>query len=154
MNNPHRPTGPLEPLPPAPGPRPKRVRFADTLNPRVRAWLTRTARCRAHLQTIVDRHAKPHTAGGQSLAGDEYARRIAAGDRTVLFDALTYVWVEVGDIRDEILAEMDATPPTRHPPGSPGKVAVMAARMAAGNSLFVPGDAGGPTAADALRDTA
>jgi hypothetical protein len=33
--------------------------------------------------------------------------------------------------------------PTHHPPGSPGKIAVLAARWAAGLPLFHPGDAAG-----------
>lgn len=36
-----------------------------------------------------------------------------------------------------------AAEPTQHPPGSPGKIAVMQERVAAQVSLFHPGDAGG-----------
>lgn len=121
----------------------RRVRFARSLDPRLREWLTRTARAHAHLATIVRRFARPEQAGGASLLGDEYAARIASGDKSVLHDALSYSWGELGAIRDEISAAMDAAPPTRHPPGSPGKIAVLAARLAAGDSLFVRGDADG-----------
>jgi hypothetical protein len=48
---------------------------------------------------------------------------------------------ELDAIREEVHALMESTPPTPHPPGSAGKVDAMAARFAAGDSLFVDGDA-------------
>ena len=75
------------------------------------------------------------------MLGEGYAERVARGDRTILFDAVTYCRDELDGIRKDIGKRMDSTPPTHHLPGSRGKVEVLAERMYRGDSLFVDGDA-------------
>lgn len=118
----------------------RRTRLDQGLPPELLAWLRRTTRVHAHLLAIVRLYGDPKKAGGQSLEGEAYAARLARGDRTMLYDALTVAREELDGIRDEIERAMDSTPPTRHLPGSPGKVDVMRERMYRGDSLFVPGD--------------
>jgi hypothetical protein len=118
-----------------------RVRFAPSVDPKLRVWLTRTARCHAHLSGVTRAYTNPAKAGGASLLGDEFAQRIAAGDRSLLYDALGYVRDEVDALRDEIARVMESCPPTRHLPGSRAKVDLMMRRLEQGYSLFVPGDA-------------
>ena len=73
--------------------------------------------------------------------GDDYAARAARGCKTLLHDCLTHCRDELDQIRDEVVAAMDAVPPTTAPPGSPEKVEELAARFARGDSLFVERDA-------------
>jgi hypothetical protein len=119
----------------------RRVRFAPSTDPQLRAWLSRAARCHAHLCGVVRVYANPGKAGGASLLGDDFAGRIAAGDRTLLFDALGFCGDEIAALRGEICRVMDSAPPTPHPPGSREKVEVMMRRLELGYSLFQPGDA-------------
>jgi hypothetical protein len=138
-------TGPLEAvtIPPARprGDASRRTRIAAEVDPQLRGWLQRAVRAHAHICATVRRFGNPHTAGGSSLRGDEYSERIARGDRTVLFDCVTFCIEELTGIREDIQQIMDATPPTHHEPGTPGKVEVMAQRLQNGDSLFVEGDA-------------
>jgi hypothetical protein len=83
----------------------------------------------------------PTRAGGQSLHGETYADRAARGDRTLLHDCCLFIVDEMNELRREILAEMDAAPPTHHQPGSRGKVDEMERRANGGYSLFIVGDA-------------
>ena len=118
----------------------RRPRIATVVDPELRGWLQRAARAHAHIAAIVRLYGNPSKAGGQSLLGETYAARVARGDRTILHDCVTYARDELDGIRADIETRMNATPPTRHPPGSRAKVDVMAARLEAGDSLFVAGD--------------
>lgn len=133
-------------IPPGPNPNDpnRRVRFAPSTDPQLRGWLTRAARCHAHLCGVVRLFSNPHKAGGRSRLGDEFAARIAAGDRSFLYDALGFCRDEIDGLREQIAAVMDSAPPTPHPPGTPGKLAEMMRRLETGYSLFVPGDARDP----------
>ena len=122
----------------------RRVRFAPSTDPQLRTWLTRAARCHAHLCGVVRLYSNPAKAGGQSLLGEDFASRIAMGDRSLLYDALGFCRDELDDLRGQIECVMDAAPPTPHPPGSPGKVDEMMRRLERGDSLFVAGDARDP----------
>ena len=122
----------------------RRTRLAAEVDPQLRGWLQRCARCHAHITTIVRLFGNPGRAGGQSLHGETYAARAARGDRTLLFDCCSFVVDEMDELRREILAEMDAAPPTHHPPGTRGKVDEMERRSNAGYSLFIRGDADVP----------
>jgi hypothetical protein len=119
----------------------RRTRMTITADPQVKAWLRRTASCHAHLCYIVRLFGKPETAGGQSLQGEDFAARAAAGDRSLIFDALTFLGDQIADLRHEIANEMANTPATTAIPGSAEKVAVMFARAEAGYDLFIDGDA-------------
>lgn len=88
-------------------------------------------------------YGNPSRAGGQSLQGDTYAARAAAGDRTLLHEALTLSIDELTEIREELEAEMAAAPPTAALPGSKAKVDEMAARAERGDALFIDGDSKG-----------
>jgi hypothetical protein len=114
---------------------------AAELHPQIRAWLRRVAMLHAHLQWLVRLFRRPETAGGQSLQGEDFAARAAAGDRSLIFDALTFLGDQIADLRQEIANEMANTPPTTAIPGSAEKVAVMFARAEAGYDLFIDGDA-------------
>jgi hypothetical protein len=128
--------------PPAYGIAPQsRVRFAPSVDPKLRVWLTRTARCHAHLCGVVRVYTNPGKAGGASKLGEEFAQRIAAGDRSLLYDALGFCRNEIDELREEIARVMESCPPTHHMPGSPAKVDLMMRRLEQGYSLFVPGDA-------------
>jgi len=120
----------------------RRTRLDKGLPPELREWLTRATRIHAHICYIVRLFGNPSQAGGQSNAGDTYEARAARGDRTLLYDALTYCGDEMEMLRAEIEAAMEAAPPTDAEPGSREKVAVMLARAEAGHSIFIPGDAG------------
>lgn len=122
----------------------RRTRIAAEVDPELRGWLQRCARVHANIATTVRMFGNPTRAGGQTTWGDNYAERVARGDRTVLYECLTFCRDELSAIREEVHQRMDATPPTRHQPGTRGKVEVMAERMQNGDSLFVPGDAKTP----------
>jgi hypothetical protein len=89
-------------------------------------------------------YGAPDRAGGQSLRGDTYAARAAAGDRTLLHEALTLSIDELNHIREEVEAVMAAAPPTPAQPGSKEKVEEMARRVERGESLFIEGDGSRP----------
>lgn len=119
-----------------------RVRWPDDLDPQLRRWLTRVQRVQAHLRSTLLIYSTKRNVGGDSLIGnDDYARRAAAADRTILYDALTLALDEFGDVREQVQTVMDSPRPTAAVPGSPEKVAVMEARAKAGFSIFVDGDA-------------
>lgn len=129
------------PRPKAKGEENRRTRLEKGLPPELVNWLHRTTRVHAHLLAIVRLYGNPSRAGGPSNEGDGYAARAARGDRTLLYDALTVSRDELDTIREEVHALMESTTPTSHEPGTPGKVEVMVKRFAAGDSLFVDGDA-------------
>jgi len=118
----------------------RRTRFEKGLPEDLVGWLRRTVRVHAHLLSIVRLYGNPSRAGGQSLEGEAYAARAARGDRTMLYDCLSVARDELDAIRDEVGRVMDSAEPTRHPPGSPGKVEVMAERLHRGESIFIAGD--------------
>lgn len=119
----------------------RRTRFSPEIDSELRGWLQRAARAHAHIATIVRLFGNPGKAGGQSLAGEGYAERVARGDRSVLYECVTYAREELDGIREDIQKRMDAAPPTHHLPGSREKVDVMAQRMFNGDTLFIEGDA-------------
>lgn len=120
----------------------QRARWPDDLDPKLRRWLTRVQRVQAHLRSTLLIYSTQRNVGGDSLIGnDDYARRAASADRTILYDALTLAIDEFGEVREQVQAVMDSTPATHAIPGSPQKVAVMEARAQAGFSIFVDGDA-------------
>lgn len=121
----------------------RRTRLRTGLCPRLAQWLRRTARVHAHLCAIVRLYGSPTRAGGQSLQGETYAARAAAGDRTLLHESLTRSIDEITAIREELEAEMAAAPPTAAPPGSKAKVNEMALRVERGDALFIEGDSKG-----------
>jgi hypothetical protein len=121
----------------------RRTRLRSGLCPRLAQWLRRTARVHAHLCAIVRLYGSPTRAGGQSLQGETYAARAAAGDRTLLHESLTRSIDEITAIREELEAEMAAAPPTAAPPGSKAKVDEMARRVERGDALFIDGDSKG-----------
>lgn len=77
-----------------------------------------------------------------------YHSRAAAGDPTILHDAICVTIDELVEIRDEIQAHMDAAPPTTATPGTKDKIEELARRAERGESLFVDGDADGPAPPD------
>lgn len=119
----------------------RRTRIAAEVDHELRGWLKRAAAAHAHIACIVRLFGNPARAGGASLQGEDYAERLARGDRTILHDCVTFVRDEMDELRRDIERRMDDTPPTAHLPGTPQKVAVLAERMANGHSLFLDGDA-------------
>jgi hypothetical protein len=119
----------------------RRTRIDPSVDPQLRAWLHATTRIHAGLCALVRLYGQPHRAGGAGVAGDCYADRLAAGDPSLLFDALGVAADQITDLRDQIGAWMDSAPSTTAPPGSPGKVQAMVDRAALGHSLFIAGDA-------------
>lgn len=81
-----------------------------------------------------------------------YHARAAAGDPTLLHDAICVTIDELVEIRDEIQAHMDSAEPTTAAPGTKDKVEELRRRYERGDSLFIDGDADGPAAADGLAD--
>lgn len=118
----------------------RRTRLEKGLAPELADWLRRTVRVHAHLLAIVRLYGNPSKAGGQSREGEAYAARAARGDRTMLYDALSVARDELDTIREEVYRVMESASPTKHPPGSPEKVAIMAERLHRGESLFITGD--------------
>jgi hypothetical protein len=119
----------------------RRTRLEKGLPQELVGWLHRTVRVHAHLLSIVRLYGNPSKAGGQSNEGEAYAARAARGDRTMLYDALTVAREELDAIREEVHQVMESAPATMLPPGSPGKVEVLAERFYRGDSLFIARDA-------------
>jgi hypothetical protein len=120
----------------------RRTRIDANVRPQIREWLVATTRVHAGLCSLVRLYGQPQRAGGAGLAGDCYVDRLAAGDPSLLYDALGVAGDQITDLRDQIAAWMDAAPPTDAVPGSPGKMQAMMDRAAIGRSLFIDGDAG------------
>lgn len=109
----------------------------------LREWLTRITRCHAHLCAIVRLYGDPDRAA-RGANNSIYHARAAAGDPSLLHDAITVTVDELLAIRDEVIAHMDAAAPTAASPGTREKVEELARRAERGDSLFVDGDADGP----------
>jgi len=78
-----------------------------------------------------------------------YHARAAAGDPSLLHDAVCVTIDELVEIRDEIQQYMDdAAAPTSAAPGTAGKVEELRRRAERGESLFVDGDTDGFDPAD------
>lgn len=75
-----------------------------------------------------------------SNQGNLHVARAAAGDPTLLHDSLGVAIDELTDIRREVIAVMDAAPPTKAKAGSFAKVEEMRRRAEAGQSIFIDGD--------------
>lgn len=95
----------------------------------------RVTRCHAHLCTVVRIYGNPEKAGGASNHGNDYVRRAASGDRSILHDALIRTGHALYEIADEVEESLDLEPTTALP-GTPEKVEVMAERAAEGLPLF------------------
>jgi len=124
-----------------------RTRLSPKVGQPLRGWLVQAAQAHAVLLGAVRLLGQPEKAaeraGGQSNAGDVYAARVAAGDPSVLHDALVAAADIIETIRRDVAAHMDDVEPTSAAPGSVQKLAVLAARAAGGRSLFC--DADSPT---------
>ena len=123
-------------LPKAEAKQNRRCRFQSHLSPKMRKWLTATARVHARLCAIVRLYNAPHRAGEGVLTD-----RLAGEDKTLLFDALNAAAFEIDLIREQVSEQMAKAPPTSAPPGSHEKVSQMAARFDRGEWLFIEGDA-------------
>lgn len=119
----------------------RRTRIGRHVAPQLRAWLQDCSRIHAHLCSIVRLYSQPDRAGGAGLEGDCYTQRLAAGDPSVLHDALGVAADHILALRAEIGAWMDDVQPTDDQPGSPGKLQTMVDRAAVGRSLFCDRDA-------------
>ena len=114
----------------------RRTRFQSHLSPKLRRWLTATARVHARLCAIVRLYNAPQRAGEGILSV-----RLTREDKSLLFDALNAAAFEIDLIREQVSAEMGKALPTSAPPGSHEKVTAMAARFDTGQWLFIDGDA-------------
>ena len=120
----------------------KRVRWPDSLDPKLRKWLTRVQRVQAHLRSTLLIYSARRNVGGDSLIGNHaYNERAASYDRTILHDALLLARDEYDEVIREVQAVMDSPKPTAAAPGSREKVDVMEQRARSGYSIFVDGDA-------------
>ena len=114
----------------------RRTRFKSHLSPKMRKWLTATARVHARLCAAVRLFNSPQRAG-EGILSDRLTRE----DKTLLHDALNAAAFEIDLIREQVSAEMAMALPTSAPPGSHQKVSEMAARFDRGEWLFHDGDA-------------
>ena len=118
----------------------RRLRWPDELCPKLRKWLTRVQRVQAHLRTTLAIYTTAKNIGGHEK-NDNYDRRVAQGDRTILHDALALAIDEYTEVFGEVQALMDSAPPTAARPGTREKVDVMEARAQDGFSIFIEADA-------------
>jgi hypothetical protein len=118
----------------------RRLRWPDELCPRLRKWLTRVQRVQAHMRTTLAIYAKNSNIGG-AAGNNNYLRRVATGDRTILHDVLALAIDEYGEIFHEVQAFMDSAEPTTARPGTREKVDVMERRANEGYSIFIADDA-------------
>lgn len=114
----------------------RRCRFQSHLSPKMRKWLTATARVHARLCAIVRLFNAPQRAGQGT-----FSVRLTREDKSLLFDALNAAAFQIDAIRQQVSAEMDKALPTSALPGSAEKVSAMAARFDRGEWLFHDGDA-------------
>ena len=114
----------------------RRTRFQTHLSPKMRKWLTATARVHARLCAIVRLYNSPQRAGEDILTV-----RLTREDKSLLYDALTAAAFEIDAIRESVSAEMGKALPTSALPGTHEKVSEMAARFDRGEWLFMDGDA-------------
>ena len=114
----------------------RRTRMSKAVDPQLRGWLMRVMRVHAHLCTVVRIYGNPEKAGGASNHGNDYVKRAASGDRTILHDALIRSGHTIYEIADEIEEAADLLTPTDALPGSAEKVEVLADRAAEGMPLF------------------
>jgi hypothetical protein len=115
----------------------RRTRLSPRIGKRLAGWLRRVSRVHAHLCNVIRLYGRER----KSASGtNEWRARALAGDQTILADALIVAVTELSEIQASIDAAMANTPATAAPPGSPEKVAVMAARVAGGFALFIDGD--------------
>lgn len=120
-------------LPPAKG---KKRRMPDRLSPSLRKYLTRLARIGARVTWCIELLYKPET-GGQG----ELCERARSGDHTLVLDTVREVEHQASQLGDDIEAYMQPQVVCRAPPGTPTKIAVLAARVAQRKALFTDGDA-------------
>ena len=102
-------------------------------------WLHRVRTVHGWLHSGVNVYARPETAGGRSLAGDNHAARAAAGDRSLLHDLLTRSVEELEAVREEVWAAMTPGPLTSQP-GTKERINELARRVAAGQTLHTESD--------------
>lgn len=118
----------------------RRTRIGNRVSHSLGQLLRRVATVHASLCGVIRLYAGHARAGGDSLHGADYARRIARGDRSVLDEYLTAAVEELTAIREANAADMEAGKPAADPPGTAGKVDELARRAAEGRSLFRPDD--------------
>jgi hypothetical protein len=92
------------------------------------------------MRTTLAIYAKNANIGG-AAGNDNYMRRVATGDRTILHDVLALAIDEYGEIFHEVQAFMDSAEPTTARPGTREKVDVMERRANEGYSIFIADDA-------------
>jgi len=114
-------------------------RIPRTIASDLAGWLHRVRTVHGWLHSGVNVYARPETAGGRSLAGDNHAARAAAGDRSLLHDLLTRSVQELEAVRDEVWAAMTPGPLTSQP-GTPERINELARRVAAGQTLHTESD--------------
>lgn len=94
----------------------------------------------AHLRTTLAIYTTAKNIGGHEK-NNNYDRRVAQGDRTILHDALALAIDEYSELFGEVQAIMDSAPPTLAKPGTREKVDVMERRAQDGYSIFIEADA-------------
>ena len=114
-------------------------RIPRTIASDLAGWLHRVRTVHGWLHSGVNVYARPETAGGRSLAGDNHAARAAAGDRSLLHDLLTRSVEELEAVRDEVWKAMQPGPLTSQP-GTPERINELARRVAAGQTLHTESD--------------
>lgn len=120
-------------LPPAKG---QRRRMPERLSPPMRKWLTRLARIGARITWTIELLYDPRK-GGQG----ELCQRAMAGDHTLVLDTVRDGEYQMSLLAGDIEAFMTPPEACRHPPGSPAKVEILAARQAARVQLWHDADA-------------
>lgn len=115
----------------------RKGRSGPDLPPKMHDWLIRTTRIHANLCYYVRCFGRP----AADEPGDTVEARAARRDRTLLYDCWAFAIGELMQLQAELSAEMEPAEVTRHRPGSPGKVEIMAERAARLESIFTDGDA-------------
>jgi hypothetical protein len=114
----------------------RRTRIGGRVSHSLGQLLRRVAAVHASLCGVIRLYAGHARAGGDSLNGADYARRLADGDRSILDEFLTAAVEELTAIRAANAADMEAGKPAVDPPGTAGKVDELARRASEGRSLF------------------
>ena len=118
----------------------RRTRLRTDLPAQLRDWLRRVVLVHVRLTQAVRLYGRRNRAGGHSLDPDGFQARADRNDPTLLDQALADAVHDIEQLRHDIAVVLDRTRPTRHLPGSPGKVETMLRRMEQGRGLFNPRD--------------
>lgn len=113
--------------------RPRRVPL--TLSRQSRWWVGRVAQIHSGLSAICGAFGRP-------LRGrdDEYARRVAGGDRTTMLDAVAHAIRQLEQVRDQIEKAMAGAATTGAEPGTAEKIEVLRERAERSENLWQEGD--------------